>query len=360
MCNSHETVLEVDLKKLEDNYNYLKKTLNKKSSIIAVVKAFGYGHGDAEISLKLQDLGVNKFWVADFEEGVNLRKSGIQGSIIVANPGMKSFDQVFRYNLEVVIHNRHLLDLYIKKKKNINIHIKFNTGMNRYGFNLSEIEKISSQLKENPHIKIKSICSHLSSANDEKLDSITKKQIKLFEEIIKGFEKKMGRKFKKHLLNSHGFLKYKKYQYDMIRIGIALFGAIKDQNLTTISTLKSVISDNRNLTKGERIGYNGELTTKRDMNISTVPLGYADGINRKLGNYLGEVSVSGVKCPIIGNISMDSLMIDTTNVNCQIGDTVEVFNDKLSIFSLAQKNNTIPYEIYATLNRRIKRVYKNI
>ena len=117
MCNSHETVLEVDLKKLEDNYNYLKKTLNKKSSIIAVVKAFGYGHGDAEISLKLQDLGVNKFWVADFEEGVNLRKSGIQGAIIVANPGMKSFDQVFRYNLEVVIHNRHLLDLYIKKKR---------------------------------------------------------------------------------------------------------------------------------------------------------------------------------------------------------------------------------------------------
>ena len=360
MCNSHETILEIDLKKLEDNYNYLKSLLSKNCSIIAVVKAFGYGHGDAEISLKLQDLGVTKFWVADFEEGVSLRKSGIHGSIIVANPGMKSYNQIFKHNLEIVIHNHNLLDLYIEKNKNINVHFKFNTGINRYGFNISEIKTISSKLKGIHHIKIKSICSHLSSSNDEKLDNITKSQIRSFEAIIKDFEKNMGGKFKKHILNSNGFLKYRKYQYDMIRVGIGLFGAIKDQKLQTISALKSVISDSRNLSTGERIGYNGEFVTKRNMNISIIPLGYADGINRKLGNRLGEISVAGIKCPIVGNISMDSLMIDTTNVNCQIGDTVEIFNDKLSIFNLAEKNNTIPYEIYATLNRRIKRVYKNI
>ena len=360
MHSPHETNLEVDLKKLEENYYYLKGRLIKNCSIIAVVKAFGYGHGDAEISLKLQDLGVDKFWVADFEEGVSLRKSGIKGSIIVANPGMSSFKQIFKYNLEIVIHNQHLLNLYIEKKKDINVHLKFNTGMNRYGFNISEIEDISLKLKENRQIKIKSICSHLSSANNDKLNPITQKQIKLFKEIIKDFEKKMGGQFKKHILNSNGFLKYKSYQYDMVRIGIGLFGAVKNPKLKTISKLKSIVSDNRDVPKGEKIGYNGELITKKDMNISIIPIGYADGINRKLGNYLGEVSVRNVKCPIIGNISMDSLIIDTTNVSCQIGDTVEIFNDKISVFNLAEKNNTIPYEIYATLNRRIKRIYKNV
>ena len=358
MYNSYETILEIDLKKLESNFNFLLSKTNNQCEIIAVVKAFGYGHGDVEISKKLENLGVYAFWVADFEEGVRLRESGIKSRIIIANPGMKSFNEIIKHKLEVVIHNCKLLDFYISKNKNINIHLKFNTGMNRYGFDKENINYVVERLKNNSKIILKSICSHLSSADDLHNTYISKRQISLFNTITNNLEEGLKIKVKKHILNSSGFMNFPKDQMDMVRLGISLYGSYNNKNLLQISRLKSVVSQNRNINKGERVGYSSSFISNKKMNISVVPVGYADGLNRKLGCGIGEVIIKGIKCPIIGNICMDSFIVDTSNViNCQEGCEVEIFGPKNTILELSKKIGLIPYEIYSTLNRRIKRVY---
>tara|TARA_B100000674_G_scaffold57015_1_gene39713 strand:+ start:18965 stop:20047 length:1083 start_codon:yes stop_codon:yes gene_type:complete len=357
MHNFHETILEIDLRKLENNFNFLSSKLKENCKIIAVVKAFGYGHGDIEISKKLEQLGVYALWVADFEEGIRLRDSGIRSKIIVANPGWKSFNEIVKYNLEVVIHNCRLLDFYISKGKDVNIHLKFNTGMNRYGFDKKDISFVVNKLKNNSNLKVKSICSHLSSAGDTTKLDVSKKQINLFNALSKTLEEKLNKKIERHILNSNGFMNFPESQMNMVRLGISLYGSYKNTNLQQISKLKSVISQNRNIKKGEGVGYSSDFIAKKTMNISVVPVGYADGLNRKLGNSVGSVIIKEVECPIIGNICMDSLMIDTSKVDCKEGDEVVIFGPKNTILSLSEKIGTIPYEIYSSLNRRIKRVY---
>lgn len=357
MHKSNETILEVNLSKLESNFNYLKSKLNSSTEIIAVIKAFAYGHGDVMIAKKLESLGVKKFWMADFEEGISLRKNGINSEIIIANPGTKSFEDIIENNLEVVIHNLRLLRFYGSKKINTSIHVKFNTGMNRYGFDREEMEEVITFLKDNSQLKVKSVCTHLSSADDLSKANITKKQISLFEEISNSFEKKLNLNVKKHLLNSNGLLHFPNKQFDYVRLGISLFGSFKNENLHQVSKLKSVISQNRNIKKGSSVGYSAEFIAPKNMNVSVVPVGYADGFNRRLGSGVGSVFVNNVECPIIGKICMDSFIIDTSNTNCKEGDEVEIFGGNNSILKLAEKINTIPYEIYSTLNRRIKRVY---
>ena len=354
MHNANETILEVDLNKLEHNYNYLSSKLENGCEIIAVVKAYAYGHGDIEISKKLEKLGVYAFWVADFEEGIRLRESGIKSKIIIANPGWRSFNEIIKYNLEVVIHNIRLLDFYLSKKQEVNIHLKFNTGMNRYGFDEKDLENVCEKLKENAFLRVKSICSHLASANKKK---DTLKQIRLFEKISEKTERKLEINIPKHLLNSTGFINFAGKQFDMVRLGISLFGTLEDKNLQQVSRLISVISQNRTIEEGQGVGYNSSFIADKKMNVSIVPVGYADGLNRKLGNGIGEVMLKGEKCPIIGNICMDSFMIDSSNINCKEGEQVEVFGEENSILKLSERINTIPYEIYSNLNRRIKRVY---
>ena len=357
MHNANETILEVDLNKLEHNYNYLSSKLENGCEIIAVVKAYAYGHGDIEISKKLEKLGVYAFWVADFEEGIRLRESGIKSKIIIANPGWRSFNEIIKYNLEVVIHNIRLLDFYVSKKQEVNIHLKFNTGMNRYGFDEKDLESVCEKLKENAFLRVKSVCSHLASADDINQEKNTLKQVQLFEKISKRIENKLEVEIPKHLLNSNGFINFPSKQFDMVRLGISLFGTFEDENLQQISRLVSVISQNRMIEEGQGVGYNSSFISDKKMNVSIVPVGYADGLNRKLGNGIGEVMVKGEKCPIIGNICMDSFMIDSSNINCKEGEEVEIFGEENSILKLSEKIHTIPYEIYSTLNRRIKRVY---
>lgn len=357
MSSSHETILEVDLRKLESNFNFLSSKLKENCKIIAVVKAFGYGHGDVEVSKKLEQLGVYAFWVADFEEGIRLRDSGIKSKIIVANPGWRSFKEIIKYNLEVVIHNCRLLDFYISKGEDVNIHLKFNTGMNRYGFDKKDLSFVVDRLKNNSNLNVKSICSHLSSAGDtNKLDD-SRNQISLFNDISKTIEDNLNNKMERHILNSSGFMNLPESQMNMVRLGISLYGSYKNTNLQQISKLKSVISQNRNIKKGESVGYSSGFIATKTMNISVVPVGYADGLNRKLGNNIGSVIIKKVECPIIGNICMDSFMIDTSEVDCKEGDEVVIFGPKNTILLLSKKIGTIPYEIYSTLNRRIKRVY---
>ena len=354
MHNANETILEVDLKKLEHNYNYLSSKLKNGCEIIAVVKAYAYGHGDIEVSKKLESLGVYAFWVADFEEGIRLRESGVKSKIIIANPGWKSFNEIIKYDLEVVIHNIRLLDFYLSKKQELNIHLKFNTGMNRYGFDEKDLESVCEKLKENSFLRVKSICSHLASANQK---NETLEQIRLFEKISEKTERKLEFDIPKHLLNSNGFINFPTKQFDMVRLGISLFGSLEDKNLQQVSRLISVISQNRTIEEGQGVGYNSSFISDKKTNVSIVPVGYADGLNRKLGNGIGEVVVKGEKCPIIGNICMDSFMIDSSYINCKEGEEVEIFGEENSILKLSEKIHTIPYEFYSTLNRRIKRVY---
>ena len=356
---ANETILLISLKKLEHNFNYLKSLVKNNTKIIAVVKAFGYGHGDIEISKKIEKLGVFALWVTDFEEGVILRKSGLKCKIIVANPGMKSYAQIIKNNLDVVIYNTRLLNLYCVNKKKVNVHIKFNTGMNRYGFEKKDLNNIILKLKNNAHLNVISVCSHLGCSDNIKKKNVTLKQLNKFNSITENFEKKIGYKTLKHILNTHGVINFPKYQMDMVRLGIGLYDSINNQNLQSISCLHSVVTQNRRVKKGESIGYGQSFIAKKEMNISIVPVGYADGLNRKLSNGIGVVKINNHICPIIGKISMDNFIVDTTNVLVCEGDIVEIFGETITVSLIADKIKTIPYEIYSILNRRIKRIYSD-
>jgi alanine racemase len=359
MSTSHETILFVDLKALERNYRYLKSKLFPNTEIIAVVKAFAYGHGDIVVAKKLEDLGVHAFWVADFEEGVALRKSGIKRSIIIANPGSKSYSDIIDYNLQPVIYNFRLLDLYGEKRSPISVHIKFNSGMNRYGFNLEEIDMLAKKLAKYPHLKVESICTHLSSANDSGQDKFTHNQFQNFESITSAFSEGTGITTKQHILNTAGVLRFSNQQKEMVRLGIGLFGIGHDKNLKPIAKLQSTIVQILNVHKGDKVGYDATFTAVEEMKIGIVPLGYADGINRKLGNENGHVNVGKKQAKIIGKISMDSMLIDLRKIKTNEGDIVTIFDAENKVSDIAKNLNTIPYEILATLNRRIKRVYSD-
>jgi len=359
MAISHETILFVNLKALEHNYNYLKSKLNSDTEIIAVVKAFAYGHGDVVVAKKLEELGVSAFWVADFEEGVTLKKSGINRPIIIANPGAKSCSDIIKYDLQPVIYNFRLLELYGEKKSPISIHIKFNSGMNRYGFNLEEMEALAEKLKKYPHLKVESICTHLSSSDNSKQDKFTYLQFQKFESIASKFYIKTGIKAAHHLLNTTGLLRFPEYQKEMVRLGIGIYGIGNDKNLKAVAKLQSNIAQIRSVKKGEKVGYDATFIANKDMKIGIVPLGYADGINRKLGNENGHVLVNTKPAKIVGKISMDSMLIDLRTIEAKEGDVVTIFDNKNNILEIAANLGTIPYEILATLNRRIKRVYSD-
>lgn len=359
MSYPKETILYINLRRLEENFNFFKKSYDKNNKIIAVVKAFAYGLGDFEIAKKLEKLGVDGFWVADFEEGIHLRKYGITKPIIVANPGFKSKSLVLEYDLEPVIYSLRMLDLYCLANKEVNVHLKFNTGMNRYGFSTDDMDDIIEIVKSNHQIKIKSICSHLASSNDERQDLFSKQQIDQLEKIQHRFEHAFGTTIPKHILNSYGALRFKPDNNDWIRLGIALYGGINHPKLKQIFTLKSVINQIRKVKAGEYIGYQHSFKSPISMRMAVIPVGYADGLNRNLGHSKGKVIIKNRSCPILGEISMDSMIVDVSDTTAKEGDEVIIFNPKHSVVNLSNRLNTIPYEIMATINRRIKRVYLN-
>jgi len=356
----HETILAVNLNKLADNFNYLKGKLHANTKIIAVVKAHAYGHGDIAVSSKLEELGAHALWVADFEEGTRLRKSGICIPIIIANPGTKSTTQIIENKLDVVIYNFELLQIYGELDREIRIHVKFNTGMNRYGFNPDEVEELVSTLQQYPKLKIQSICSHLSASDNSEKDNFTKTQFLVFDKIFDAFSKGINQKIDRHILNTNGVLRFAEKEYEIVRLGIGMYGVSTDQNLQQISTLKSVIAQVRTIKKGSQVGYDASFVATEDMTIGIIPFGYADGLNRKLSAQDGVIIVQNISCPIIGKISMDSCMIDLKGTTGKIGDKVIIFGKENTISSIANKLSTIPYEIFASLNRRIKRVYSDI
>ena len=355
MSDFHESLFEINLNYLKENIQFFKGRLKPKTKIIAVVKAHAYGHGDIEISKALEKLNVDALWVADFEEGMELRKNGIKTPIIVANASPKSISQIIEYNLDVVVYNFRLLDELIKSNTKINIHLKFNCGMNRFGFSSDDITSIKSKINNTKFINIVSICSHLSSSRIANNDDQSKSELKRFQQIAGSFPKIKY----KHILNTSGAMRFSDHQYTAVRIGIGLYGIYNDQNLKQIGKLTSTISQVRIIEKNEIIGYGGMFKSNKKMKIGVVPFGYADGLDRKLGNSNGSLFVNGVGCKILGEISMDSCVIDLTDTKTKEGDRVEIFGINNNIYSICEKAKSIPYEFLSKINRRIKRVYIN-
>lgn len=365
---THETVLEVNLDALVHNLNYYRSKLKPGVKVMAMVKAFSYGSGSFEIANVLQFHRIDYLAVAYADEGIELRKSGIRVPIMVMNPEEQGYEGIFRYNLEPEVYNfrtLYLLEQAVAKfgdqtKENISIHLKLDTGMHRLGFALGDIPELISKLKLT-NFTVASVFSHLAASDDPRHDGFTKDQIATFELMCRQIEEGSGYTFFRHILNSAGISRFPQAQYDMVRLGIGLYGIsnlIEEQSLLQhVSTLKSIISQIKIISKGATIGYNREFEADREMCIAIVPVGYADGLSRRLSNGGYSLLVHGKPARIIGNISMDMCMIDITDIPANEGDEVIIFSPALPITQLAKAMKTIPYEVLTSISRRVKRVY---
>ncbi len=361
---THETVLQINMTAIEKNLNFFKSLLPDEVKIMVMVKAFSYGNGGYEIANWLQYHRVDYLGVAFVDEGVALRKAGIYLPIMVMNPELSAFEEMIEYNLEPEIYNFDVLRYFyqeIKRQKILHypIHIKINTGMNRLGFDRNEIDNLMIELKSYPEIKVKSVFSHLASADDPNDDNFTYNQIKLFETLSKKIETTLGHSVIKHILNSHGILRFPQYSFDMVRLGIGLYGFLNmDQDkLENVSTLKTVVLQVRRVTYGEAVGYNRRGKINKTTKIAIVPIGYAHGYSRRLGNGVGKMLIKGKLVPTIGNINMDMTAIDITGLDVKVGDEVIVFGKKFTAADLAQLIDTIPYEVITSVSARVKRIY---
>ncbi|MGS2762521.1 alanine racemase [Sinomicrobium sp. M5D2P9] len=366
MSKVAETVLEVDLGALRHNYEYLKSTLRPGTKFIAVVKAFAYGHDSSKIAPFLEKLGVDYFAVAYTSEGIELREAGIRTPVMVLHPQSVHFDDLVDYHLEPCIYSNRILSLFLETAKMRSleaypVHLKFNTGLNRLGFDESEVEQTVLALGRQTNIKAASLFSHLAASEDPDEETFTQNQIIAFQRIAGTFEKLAGYKPLLHQSNTSGILCHPEARFDMVRSGIGLYGygndEIKDKLLRPVGTLKTVISQIHQLEKGDSLGYNRGYIAERTTITATLPLGHADGIGRQYGKGRGYVSVNGHKAPIIGNVCMDMLMIDITGIDCKEGDEVIVYGKNPTAEEFAATANTISYELITGISRRVKRVY---
>jgi alanine racemase len=363
---AHETVLEVNLNAFVHNLNAYKSMLKPGTGVMAMVKAFSYGSGLFEIANLLQFEHVSYLTVAYADEGVELRQSGISMPILVMSPEPESFETMLEYNLEPELYNLRIMQMFqteVKRigKQNVNVHIKLDTGMKRLGFEESEIDLLLFKLKNNPWLKVKSVFTHLTSTDDVKDDSFTFKQVELYKTMCKQIESSLGYTFLKHVLNSAGVERFPNYSFDLVRLGIGLYGfctgnALKGKLMNVIS-LKTVISQIKSVPADETVGYNRKGVLTRDSLIATIPIGYADGLDRKLSNGAGVFKVNGVLTPTVGNVCMDMCMIDVTDANAHEGDEVIIFESAEDVMKQSEIIGTIPYEILTGISRRVKRIY---
>ena len=366
MPKAQETLLEIDLKALKDNFEYIKSQLKKDTKILAVVKAFAYGSDANEIANYLQDLNVDYFAVAYVNEGVALRDAGIRTPILVLHPQSVNFKTLIDRCLEPSIYSKKILVEFITAaseatQKNYPVHIKFNTGLNRLGFNKADVDFIVSEVKHTETIKVKSLFSHLAASEDLSEDDFTRGQIDKFKNISDAFIEKIGYQPMLHICNTSGVLNYPGAQFDMVRSGIGLYGfgnsQLQNSNFEPIATLKSVISQIHNIDKGETVGYNRVFKSDSVQKTATIPIGHADGIGRIYGNGKGFVTINNQKAPIVGNVCMDMIMVNVTDIDCNEGDEVIIFGKNNSASELAKRADTISYELLTAISRRVKRIF---
>jgi alanine racemase len=366
---AHETILEINLNAIVHNLNYFKSKLKNDTKTMAMVKAFSYGSGSFEIANILQFHRVDYLAVAYADEGVELRKAGITMPIMVMNPEEQSYDAMIQYNLEPEIYSFRVLNLFeetLKRSERNNIqpmpiHIKLDTGMHRLGFDDGEINELIVRIKNNKSIRIKSIFSHLAASGEPEHDDFTWQQIKSFNIMSEAIKSHFDYSIVKHILNSAGVSRFPDAQFEMVRLGIGLYGIGADEEeqkqMQNVSTLKTSISQIKNIPVNETIGYSRKGIAIHDMKIATVPIGYADGLSRRLSNGKGKMMVNGKPAPIIGNVCMDMCMLNITNISANENDEVIVFGEELPITEIAKDVDTIPYEILTNVSRRVKRIY---
>lgn len=363
---NHETVLEINLDAIVHNLNFYKSKVKSTTKIMVMVKAFGYGNGGFEIAKLLEHNKVDYLGVAFADEGIELRKAGIKLPIMVLNPENSSFNAMIAYDLEPEIYSITGLKAFLKlvKEKNIAsypIHIKLDTGMHRLGFEEAQLPELISLLKNNNFVQIKSVFSHLAASDDTSFDDFTKLQFSRFTDYSNEVINALGIKPIRHILNTSGIFNYSNMQLEMVRLGIGLYGVgnsqIENSNLQNVSTLKSVISQIRIIKEGESIGYSRKYRVDQEIRVATIPIGYADGIRRAWGNEKGYVLIKNQKATILGNICMDMMMVDVTNIDCKPSDEVIVFGDYLKVTEIAKAIDTIAYEVLTGISKRVKRVY---
>ena len=360
----HETILEINLNALVGNLNYYRSKLKPETKIVCMVKAFAYGAGSYEVAKTLQEHRVDYQAVAVADEGSELRKAGITGSIIIMNPEMTAFKTLFDYKLEPEVYSFHLLDALIKEAEkegitNFPIHIKLDTGMHRLGFAPEDVPALIKRLKGQNAVIPRSVFSHMVGSDSELFDAFTRKQIAAFEEASTLLQNAFPHKILRHICNSAGIERFPEAQYDMVRLGIGLYGVspIDNSIINNVSTLKTTILQIRNVPADDTVGYSRKGHLTRDSRIAAIPIGYADGLNRHLGNGKGYCLVNGQKAPYVGNICMDVCMVDVTGIDCKEGDPVIIFGDELPITVLSDLLETIPYEVLTSVSSRVKRIY---
>lgn len=361
----HETVLEVNLNAVVDNLNWYRSFLKPETKLVCMIKADAYGAGAVEIAKTLEEHRVDYLAVAVADEGATLRRNGIKSNIMIMNPEMSSFKTLFDYELEPEIYSFRLLDALIKaaEKEGITgypVHIKFDTGMHRLGFNpRTDIAQLIEKLRHQNALIPRSVFSHFVGSDNNDFDSFSAEQFKLFDEGSKQLQSAFSHRILRHIDNSAGIEHFPERQLDMCRLGLGLYGINPRNNeiINNVSTLKTTILQMRNVPKGETVGYSRRGVIEKDSVIAAIPIGYADGLNRKLGNRNCYCLVNGQKADYVGNICMDVALIDVTGIDCEEGDSVEIFGDNLPVTILSNVLETIPYEVLTTVSNRVKRVY---
>ena len=371
---THETVLKVNLSALVDNVRYFRSLLKPDTKLTCMVKAFAYGAGSVEVSKALQNAQCTKLVdylaVAVADEGVELRKAGITLPIIIMDPEVAAMDLILENNLEPNVYSFASLKTVTeaaeaKGLENYPIHIKIDSGMHRLGFYREDIRPLIARLSSTNAVRVASVFSHLAGSDEAQFDDFTLEQIKYFdacaEEVINSqctMHNAQCPKIIKHILNSAGIERFTDYQFDMCRLGIGLYGfSFVGAQLRNVCTLETTILSVKTVKAGETIGYGRHTRLDEDRTIAVIPIGYADGFDRRFSNYGGEVWVRGKRCPVVGNVCMDQAMIDVTGTDARPGDIAEIFGEHMPIQKLADKLGTITYEILTSVSRRVQRIY---
>lgn len=361
----HQTILEVNLNALVNNVRYYRRFMKPETKMVCMVKASGYGVGSLETSKTLQDNGVDYLAVAVADEGADLREAGITANIMIMNPETTSFKMLFDHRLEPEVFCFDLLEQLIHAAEregitNFPIHIKLDTGMHRLGFNPEkDMPRLIERLRRQTALVPCSVFSHFVGSDGDEFDSFSRRQFDLFDKASRQLQAAYSHKIIRHICNSAGIEHFPEYHLDMVRLGLGLYGINARNNhiLNNVATLKTTILQIRNVPAGDSIGYSRRTTLERDSRIAAIPIGYADGLNRHLGNRGCYCLVNGQKADYVGNICMDVCMLDVTDIDCQEGDTVEIFGDHLPVTVLSDALGTIPYEVLTGISNRVQRVY---
>ena len=362
---THETILEVNLTALVDNVRHFRSLLQPSTRLTCMVKAFAYGAGSVDISRALQDSQlVDYLAVAVADEGVELRKAGITLPIIIMDPEAAALDLIIENNLQPNIYSFQVLEDIIhaaeaKGLEDLPVHIKIDSGMHRLGFYQEDIPQLTARLQQQKAIRVASVFSHLAGSDEAQFDAFTHEQAQYFSECANSLIASLPYRPLLHICNTAGIERFPEYHLDMCRLGIGLYGFsfLPTTHLRNVCTLKTTILSIKTVEAGKTIGYGRHTTLTEPRQIAVIPIGYADGFDRRFSNYGGEVLVRGKRCPVVGNVCMDQAMIDVTGTDAQPGDYAIVFGDQLPIQELANKLQTIPYEVLTSISRRVQRVY---